>query len=94
MNIAYLVNQYPKTSHSFIRREIVALEADGVPISRFSIRSLAAEIIDEADKQEVSKTRYVLEKGVSGLLGSTINVALKHPSRFLKAVKLAYAVGH
>ena len=94
MNIAYLVNQYPKTSHSFIRREIVALEADGVPISRFSIRSLAAEIIDEADKQEASKTRYVLEKGVSGLLGSTINVALKHPSRFLKAVKLAYAVGH
>jgi len=24
--IAYLVNQYPKVSHSFIRREIAALE--------------------------------------------------------------------
>ncbi|PZV11243.1 MAG: colanic acid biosynthesis glycosyltransferase WcaL [Leptolyngbya sp.] len=94
MNIAYLVNQYPKTSHSFIRREIVALEAAGVPISRFSIRSLAAEIIDEADKQEASKTRYVLQKGASGLLGSTINVALNHPWRFLKAVQLAYTVGH
>lgn len=94
MNIAYLVNQYPKTSHSFIRREIVALEAAGISISRFSIRSLAAEIIDEADKQEASKTRYVLQKGVSGLLGSTINVALTHPLRFLKAVKLAYTVGY
>ena len=27
--IAYLVNQYPKVSHSFIRREILALERQG-----------------------------------------------------------------
>ena len=32
MNIAYLVNQYPKTSHSFIRREIAALESLGLTI--------------------------------------------------------------
>ena len=29
MRIAYLVNQYPKVSHTFIRREIQALEALG-----------------------------------------------------------------
>ena len=26
LRVAYLTNQYPKVSHSFIRREILALE--------------------------------------------------------------------
>jgi len=30
LRVAYLVNQYPKVSHSFIRREILALERQGV----------------------------------------------------------------
>ena len=38
MKIAYFVNQYPKVSHSFIRREIVALETLGFPIERFALR--------------------------------------------------------
>ena len=38
VKVAYLVNQYPAVSHSFIRREIVALEARGVTVERFSIR--------------------------------------------------------
>ena len=38
MNVAYLVNQYPHVSHSFIRREIAALEVQGITIQRFSIR--------------------------------------------------------
>jgi colanic acid/amylovoran biosynthesis glycosyltransferase len=92
MNIAYFVNQYPKTSHSFIRREIIALEAANVSIHRFAIRSIAAEIVDKADKLEASKTQYVLQKGVFGLLGSTITVALTKPGRFFKALKLAYTV--
>ena len=34
MRVAYLVNQYPAVSHSFIRREILALERQGVEIVR------------------------------------------------------------
>ena len=36
MKVAYLVNQYPHVSHSFIRREIVALEAQGIAVTRTS----------------------------------------------------------
>ena len=39
MRIAYLVNRYPTTSHSFIRREIHALEAQGLEVLRFSIQA-------------------------------------------------------
>ena len=38
MKIAYLINRYPAVSHSFIRREILALEAAGASVERFSIR--------------------------------------------------------
>jgi colanic acid/amylovoran biosynthesis glycosyltransferase len=45
MKIAYLVNKYPKVSHSFIRREIAALEACGLLVARFSIRECESELL-------------------------------------------------
>ena len=40
--VAYLVNQYPHVSHSFIRREIAGLEEAGLQVARFSVRPRAA----------------------------------------------------
>ena len=37
--VAYLVNAYPATSHSFIRREIRALEDLGAEVVRSSVSS-------------------------------------------------------
>jgi hypothetical protein len=34
LKLAYLVNTYPCASHSFIRREIAALERAGVAVNR------------------------------------------------------------
>src|SRR5690349_12000036 len=63
LRIAYLVNQYPGPSHSFIRREIVALEEQGVEILRFTVRRPKANLPDEADVAELSRTRAILEAG-------------------------------
>ncbi len=93
MKIAYLVNQYPKVSHSFIRREIAALEACGVQVARFSIRSCASELVDPADKLELEKTRIVLGVGILGLLLITLGVALTRPVRWLRALWLALKFG-
>ncbi|MDO9525895.1 MAG: colanic acid biosynthesis glycosyltransferase WcaL, partial [Gemmobacter sp.] len=38
MKIAYVINSYPRPSHSFIRREIAALERQGVTVLRFAMR--------------------------------------------------------
>ncbi|GAB4141148.1 MAG: glycosyltransferase [Cyanobacteria bacterium J069] len=92
MTIAYLVNQYPKVSHSFIRREILALEAGGTPIARFSVRSRGAELVDPDDQQELSKTQVILSKGISGLLDGLIQVALAHPGQFLKALSFTVKI--
>lgn len=93
IQVAYLVNQYPKVSHSFIRREIQALEAHGVSVARFSIRSCAAELVDEDDRQELEKTRYVLGVGLVGLLLGLLRVAVSRPKRFLQALGLTWKVG-
>ncbi|MCU0527390.1 MAG: glycosyltransferase [Elainella sp. Prado103] len=85
--IAYLVNQYPKVSHSFIRREILALEQAGIPVLRFSIRSRAEELVDAADQQELAKTRFILQVGALGLLFGLLKVSLSRPIAFLQALR-------
>lgn len=93
MKIAYLVNQYPKVSHSFIRREILGLEACGLEVVRFSIRSCRTELVDAADKAELQKTQVVLEAGVLALLSGLLQVFLTRPVRLLSTIKLAIKLG-
>jgi len=93
LKIAYLINQYPKVSHSFIRREILALEACGLTILRFAVRSCADELVDEADQQELKKTRFLLEGGVVGLIQGLLGVMLRQPSRFLQATGQTLKMG-
>lgn len=93
MKIAYLVNQYPKTSHSFIRREIAALEELGVCVARFSIRAVT-DLVDESDLAEQKRTTVILHVGFVGLLAAVAAALIRHPQAFLrtfhKAVRLGY----
>lgn len=61
MKIAYLVNQYPKISHTFIRREIRALEAMGVEVVRCAIRSTSEPLTDQDDRDEERRTRVLID---------------------------------
>jgi glycosyltransferase involved in cell wall biosynthesis len=87
--IAYLVNQYPKPSHSFIRREIAALERRGWSVERFALRGWRDPVVDPEDRAERLRTRYVLRKGLAGLLGSTLRALAMSPARFFAALGLA-----
>ena len=92
MKVAYLINQYPAVSHSFIRREIKALEKEKIKVFRFSIRS-PAELVDRADLLELEKTRFVLKVGIVGLLSALLRTAITRPKRFLDAALLAIKIG-
>lgn len=91
--IAYLINQYPKVSHSFIRREIQAIEACGLAVGRYAIRSCRAELVDEADQKEVALTRTVLESGAATLFKSAIKAIFTRPKQVLQALSLAVKFG-
>lgn len=91
--IAYLVNQYPKVSHTFIRREILALERKGFEVFRLSVRGWDNPLADPVDHAERLKTHYLLERGVLKLLRSTVAVAWNTPGRFLEGLATALHLG-
>jgi len=93
MKIAYLVNQYPKVSHTFIRREIAALEAEGLRVERFSIRRVVEALADPKDAAERDRTRVLLEAGASGLALALVRTALGRPADFWRGLALAIRVG-
>ena len=93
MTIAYLVNQYPHVSHTFIRREIAALEELGLVIERFSIRPAPADLVDPADRAEVGRTRVILAAGVLKLLAAMVWAVAHSPFGFLRAFAGAWRIG-
>jgi colanic acid/amylovoran biosynthesis glycosyltransferase len=93
LKVAYLVNQYPHVSHSFIRREIVALETQGLTVERFSIRRPPVDLVDPADRAEQQKTRVLLGVGSLGLLTSLLATAWRGPAAFFAALRAAVRLG-
>lgn len=89
MKIAYFINQYPKVSHSFIRREILALERQGFEVLRIALRGWDGPLPDEEDRRERQHTRYVLREGMTALLRATLAALLRAPGRFLSGLRLA-----
>jgi colanic acid/amylovoran biosynthesis glycosyltransferase len=89
MRVAYLINQYPKISHSFIRREVLALERRGIDVIRIALRGWDEELIDPEDRKERERTRYVLEDGVAALLFAPAK-ALISTSKFFATLALAW----
>ena len=93
MRIAYLVNRYPAVSHSFIRREILALEQLGHEIVRISIRAETNNQLGAEDQSEMMRTRFVLRGGVPALFFAFIRVLTMSPARLVKALRLTWKLG-
>lgn len=93
MKIAYVLNTYPQPSHSFIRRELLALERQGFEISRFAMRRSAADLVDRQDQAEADRTDYILDRGALGLLMGLMRSALRRPGAFWKGAKMAFRCG-
>jgi len=93
MKIAYFINQYPKVSHSFIRREIHALERHGFSIERFAVKAEFDELVDSQDVEEYKKTRYLLKTSKWEVATATGVQILLHPVRSFSALRLAINMG-
>jgi colanic acid/amylovoran biosynthesis glycosyltransferase len=89
LRVAYLVNQYPKVSHSFIRREIRALEAQGLIVDRIAVRGWDSDVVDAEDAAEKTRTAYVLERGMAPVAASLLRALLARPGRVLSALATA-----
>ena len=90
MRIAYFINQYPKVSHSFIRREILAIERLGAFVQRISLRGWDNDLFDAEDLQERRLTQYVLQVRWYKLLLCVARVFFCAPRRFFSAFRLSF----
>lgn len=92
MRIAYLINQYPTISHSFIRREILALERQGHQVFRISIRGWNDQQHGKEDQLEYTRTRYVLRGGAIPLIFAFLRILLARPVRLMRTISLMWQV--
>lgn len=93
MKICYLNNQYPKVSHTFIRREIQALESLGASVLRVCARQNAEGLIDKEDLDELKLTHSIAQGKIASVLWVTLITLLTHPVKFLKASVKAFKMG-
>lgn len=89
MRLAYLCNLYPAVSHSFVRREIEAVERAGHEVHRFSIRPPRADLKDPADRHEAEQTEVVLGQGALRLLLAALLLLISRPLKTLDAIASA-----
>lgn len=90
MRIAYLMNSYPMTSTTFIRREIHALEELGVEVERFAVRAWSEQLVDPRDIEERNKTSYLLTGNAIGLLSCLAKELVANPWGLAKAVAASF----
>jgi glycosyltransferase involved in cell wall biosynthesis len=90
LKITYFINHYPKVSHTFIRREILALERLGFQIQRIALHGWDDPLPDEEDQRERAKTLYVLKGGGGQLLIPALKTLIHSPVRFARAIGLAF----
>jgi colanic acid/amylovoran biosynthesis glycosyltransferase len=93
VKVAYLVNQYPQSSQSFIRREIAALEKLGLEVLRYTVRRWPGQLVDESDRREVDRTRAVLDGGSWRLIPAFFLAAITRPIAFFRALGAATRIG-
>jgi colanic acid/amylovoran biosynthesis glycosyltransferase len=86
MTIAYLMNTYPITSTTFIRRELHALERRGLAVKRFAIRRWSEPLVDERDTAEIARTEYLLQDNGARLVMSFLRDLVTRPARVARAI--------
>ncbi len=89
MRVAYLINQYPKVSHSFIRREIQALERLGVQVLRVSVRK-PEHCPDTADQSEALLTQFLFSP--RAMLTAFLSCLATRPAKMLQALRETYSL--
>ncbi|WP_375257158.1 glycosyltransferase family 4 protein [Citreimonas sp.] len=89
----WLMNQYPKLSHTFIAREIAAMERLGWQIDRVAIRGTPPDEDHPTLAAEAARTHRVLGQGALHLLTDLLAEAVRAPGAAWSAARAAWRMG-
>jgi len=93
MRLAYVVTQYPKVSHTFIRREILEIERRGHFVLRLAIRRVEETPVDPSDQAEQAKVLQCLAQPAGKLLLGAARTFITGPIAFVRALSLTIWMG-
>jgi len=88
LKVGYLLNTYPITSTTFIRREMEALEQMGLEIKRYAVRHWGGTLVDPLDQAEIARTHYLLTGNLLQLVLSFFIVLITNPLGFARGFAL------
>jgi colanic acid/amylovoran biosynthesis glycosyltransferase len=95
MRIGYFINQYPAATHTFIRREIRAMEALGVVTFRYALGDGgdSSKSVDPEDALEAKLTRHILRTGFGEISWRCAMSMLTRPVAWGRALREAIEIG-
>lgn len=96
MQVTHLVNQHPKVSHPFIRREIFAVEQAGVDVVRWEDRRAPAVPVDPLDVEEAAKTHLLIDADAVAMLRAFVCLRRLHAVGLIakdRGARIAVALG-
>jgi glycosyltransferase involved in cell wall biosynthesis len=85
MRLCYFVSEYPSVTHTFIRREIAAIERNDITVLRVSLRRDGRKLLDSADLAEKTRTRYILEGNVATFVSAFLGALRRAPKSLARA---------
>lgn len=84
--MAYVIGRYPAVSHTFILREVRALEARGCQVRTFSIwKTYPSQLLAKADREEAARTTALLPLRLRMVVGA-LAVLLRRPQALRAAL--------
>lgn len=86
MRLCYFASEYPAVSHTFIRREIRELERTGISVFRVSLRRSARTVVDQADRDEKRRTKYIFDEKITAFLAAVLWFVAHRPRATVGAV--------
>lgn len=91
MRIGYLTGEYPRSTDTFIQREVAALRALGVHVDTFSVRTTPeSEIVGAEQRDERARTTYLLAAGPVAIALAHLALLLRSPARWRTTARLAW----
>jgi len=86
-NIAYLSNCFGSLSHTFMRREIAALNKEGWRVYLYGIRNQISDDLYPEEREMVKSTKYLYPLGLGEMIRANWYFLRNHTKDYFRALK-------
>ncbi|MEP6534839.1 MAG: glycosyltransferase family 4 protein [Bryobacteraceae bacterium] len=95
LRLAYLVSRYPAVSHTFILREVLALQQTGFAIEAASINlpDRPTEGLTSEERAEAARTFYIKNAGWLAVVRAHLAALAMRPARYVAGLVYAVSLG-